>query len=388
MRAEEIIQRRFELELAAIHVARVRLMFAAVYTLLRSGRLSLTSLGRAIAQNTTPKHGIKRIDRLLGNQHLNLERVDFYRAIARRLVRPGSHPVVIVDWTAVTTEVWALVAAVPYEGRALIIHAETHGIRSYMKPFVNKAFLDNVKAVLPPCTPIIVTDAGFRTPWMRLVLAYGWNYICRVRGLNLIRSAKNEAWCDVERLWKMTDARPRELGSYEIGRKSHFRTSIVGIRKKPKYQRRPAKRDEGTERAKRAAREPWILATSLTVSPKKVVAQYALRMRIEETFRDAKSDRFGIALSHARTRSTSRANVLLLLAAYAHLLYVLFGLAAEAAGLQRRFQANTVTHRRVLSLALLGRLVLAQHSTDLLDEATCEERSEALRSRIAALHAC
>ena len=216
MRAEEILQRRFEVELAGIHVARVRLMFTAVYTLLRSGRLSLTSLGRAIAATTTPKHGIKRIDRLLGNSHLHRERVDFYRAIARRLVQPGSRPLVIVDWTAITTELWALVAAVPYEGRALIIYAETHGIRSYMKPFVNEAFLESVKAVLPACKPIIVTDAGFRTPWMKLVLSYGWDYICRVRGLNLIRSAKDEAWCDVERLWKMTSAGPSELGSYDI----------------------------------------------------------------------------------------------------------------------------------------------------------------------------
>jgi hypothetical protein len=388
MRAEEILQRRFEVELAGIHVARVRLMFTAVYTLLRSGRLSLTSLGRAIAATTTPKHGIKRIDRLLGNSHLHRERVDFYRAIARRLVQPGSRPLVIVDWTAITTELWALVAAVPYEGRALIIYAETHGIRSYMKPFVNEAFLESVKAVLPACKPIIITDAGFRTPWMKLVLSYGWDYICRVRGLNLIRSAKDEAWCDVERLWKMTSAGPSELGSYEIGRKSRFRTRIVGVRKKPRYQRRPGKRDYGCERQKRAAREPWILATSLTAWAKKVVTMYALRMQIEETFRDTKSHRFGIALSHARTRSTSRADMLVLLAAYAHVLYMLLGLAAEEAGLQRRFQANTVSNRRVLSLALLGRLVLAEHGHSLLELALSDEGLDVLCVRIVALHAC
>jgi hypothetical protein len=388
MRAEEILQRRFEGELAAIHLSRVRLMFAAVYTLLRSGKLSLTSLGRAIARETAPKHGIKRIDRLLGNSHLHRERVDFYRAIARRLVQPGSRPLVIIDWTAVTTELWALVAAVPYEGRAFIIYAETHGISSYLKPFVNKAFLDNVKAVLPPCTPIIVTDAGFRTPWMKLVLSYGWDYISRVRGLNLIRAAKDEAWCDVERLWKMTGARPAELGSYEIGRKSRFRTRIVGVRKKPKYQRRPAKRDYGPERQKRAAREPWILATSLGLSAKKVVAMYALRMQIEETFRDAKSCRFGISLGHARTQSTLRADMLVLLAAYAHVLYVLLGLAAEAAGLQRRYQANTITKRRVLSLALLGRLVLTEDALHLLEAAASHDSLQSLRVRIVATHAC
>ncbi|WP_242341606.1 MULTISPECIES: IS4 family transposase [unclassified Anaeromyxobacter] len=388
MRAEEILQRRFEHELGSIHLSRVRLVFAAVYTLLRSGKLSLTSLGRAIAGATTHRHGIKRIDRLLGNRHIHRERVDFYRALARGLVQPGSRPLVIVDWTAVTTQLWALVAAVPYQGRALIIYAETHGINSYMKPYVNKTFLDNVKAVLPVCMPIIVTDAGFRTPWMKLVLSYGWDYISRVRGLNLIRSARDEAWCDIERLWKMTGATASELGSYEIGRKTHFRTRVVGIRKKPKYQRRPAKRDFGPKRQKRAAREPWILATSLSARPAKVVAMYSLRMQIEETFRDAKSHRFGISLSYARTQSSSRADVLLLLAAFAHVLYVLLGLAAEAADLQRRYQANTIRRRRVLSLAMLGRLVLADHAPDLLEGALAEEPWDSLRERIAAAQVC
>jgi hypothetical protein len=186
----------------------------------------------------------------------------------------------------------------------------------------------------------------------------------------------------------MTSAGPSELGSYEIGRKSRFRTRIVGVRKKPRYQRRPGKRDYGCERQKRAAREPWILATSLTAWAKKVVTMYALRMQIEETFRDTKSHRFGIALSHARTRSTSRADMLVLLAAYAHVLYMLLGLAAEEAGLQRRFQANTVSNRRVLSLALLGRLVLAEHGHSLLELALSDEGLDVLCVRIVALHAC
>jgi hypothetical protein len=388
MRAEEILQRRFEGELRAIHLSRVRLMFTAVHTLLRSGKLSLTSLGRAIAGATAPKHGIKRIDRLLGNRHVHRERIDFYRALARGLVQPGSRPLVIVDWTAVTPQLWALVAAVPYEGRALIIYAETHGISSYMKPHVNRTFLDSVKAVLPRCTPIIVTDAGFRTPWMKLVLSYGWDYICRVRGRNLIRSDRHEAWSDVERLWKMTGARACELGSYEVARTTQFRTRIVGIRKKPKYQRRPAKRDYGPERQKRASREPWILATSLCARPAKVVAMYSLRMQIEETFRDTKSDRFGISLSHARTRSTARADVLLLLAAFAHVLYILLGLAAESAGLQRRYQANTTRRRRVLSLAMLGRLVFAENAPHLLAVALTAEPADSLPERIAGAHAC
>ena len=74
---------------------------------------------------------------------------------------------------------------------------------------------------------------------------------------------------------------------------------------------------------------------------------------------DAKSTRFGLSLSHARTTSEERANVLLLLASLAHLFALLIGIAAEALHLERRYQANTVRTRRVLSLATLGRLVAA-----------------------------
>ena len=89
-------------------------------------------------------------------------------------------------------------------------------------------------------------------------------------------------------------------------------------------------------------------------------------MQVEETFRDAKSHRFGICLGQARTRSTSRADLLLLLAAFAHVLYVLVGLAAEAHRLQFRYQANTTTKRRVLSLSTIGRLVFPDHADVLL----------------------
>jgi hypothetical protein len=106
-------------------------------------------------------------------------------------------------------------------------------------------------------------------------------------------------------------------------------------------------------------------------------------MQVEETFRDAKSHRFGICLSHARTRSTSRADVLLLLAAFAHVVYVLVGLAAEAVRLQLRYQANTTTTRRVLSLPMLGRLVFGEHAEELLERALSRSAASSLRAAIA-----
>jgi hypothetical protein len=363
MRALGILQRRFEADLERVHVARVRVVLAAAFTLVKSGKLSLTSLGRAIAVRTAPKHGIKRIDRLLGNPKLHAEQLTFYRAIARRLISPESRPVLLVDWTAVTPEIWALVAAVCFEGRALIVYAETHPISRYLKPDVNAEFLLRLQAVLPAgCRPIIVTDAGFRSPWMKLVVGIGWDYVGRARAPAKVRHDKGCAWSEIEDVWRNVRATPSDLGHYEIGRKSRYLTRFVGIRKRARSLSRPAIRDFGTARQLRNAREPWILATSLTCSAAKVIAIYRSRMQIEETFRDTKSTRFGLSLSQARTRSEHRANVLLLLASLAHLVAVLLGLAAEAAHIQFRFQANTVKIRRVLSLATLGRLFASNFS--------------------------
>ncbi len=47
-----------------------------------------------------------------------------------------------------------------------------------------------------------------------------------------------------------------------------------------------------------------------------------------------------------------------MLVALASLVSMLVGIAAEKAGLHRRYQANTIRHRRVLSFVYLGREVI------------------------------
>lgn len=360
MRATRILLGHFEKDLAGVHVARLRLVFSAVVAAARSKQLTLTGLGRAMAEHTSHKHGIKRVDRLLGNVRLHAERLAFFRALARRVVAPGSRPTIIVDWTAITPGIWALVAAVSFEGRALVVYAEAHPISRYLKPSVNRAFLQQLHSVLPPCRPVIVADAGFRSPFMRLVLALGWDYVIRLRGPAKIRHKVGQGWSRLTFLFGQV-SRVRDFGTVQIGIMAKYETRLVGFRHKVWHRKYWSRVRRGTVqwRERRAAHEPWILATSLSIEPRRLGKLYARRMQIEETFRDTKSPRFGLCLGSARTHSVERANVLLLLGAFAHLFSILVGVALENTSLARGFQANTVRTTRVLSLATIGMLAIA-----------------------------
>ncbi len=104
-------------------------------------------------------------------------------------------------------------------------------------------------------------------------------------------------------------------------------------------------------------REPWLLATSLPVTTKlakKITRLYKLRMQIEEGFRDVKSHRFGLGLTYHRTSSVMRLQILLLLASLALIVLWLLGLATIASGHHYQFQANSIRHKRVLSIVFIG----------------------------------
>ena len=124
--------------------------------------------------------------------------------------------------------------------------------------------------------------------------------------------------------------------------------------------RRRSDRGRGHQRTVDRNRVPWILAANLSeVSSKRVMVIYATRRQIEEMFRDTRSVRFGWSFRHGRTHSAQRYAIMLLLAALAGFVLTLMGIAAEDKRLHLRFQANTIRHRRVLSLFQLGKLILS-----------------------------
>ena len=366
MRAEGILRRLLERETSEIHARRVRAVVSAVVALVLGGEIVLSRLGRAVAGRTTMKHGIKRIDRLFGNGQLREERHVFYRAIARKVIGRQLRPVVLVDWTEAGKKACVLAAAVAFEGRAVIIYSEAHPLSRYTSSRVETEFLRKLTDLLPEnCRPIIVTDAGFRAPWLRKVLGLGWDYVGRVRGRTLVRPAAGGDWRRYYELYSRARIEARDLGQWEVNRSAPYTCRLVTVRRRRRWvpiDRALAQRSR--ERAIAATREPWLLVTSLRrSSAKRVVAIYKLRMQIEETFRDAKSHRFGWSFDEAAPRRWKRIDVMMLLIALAAVVVLAVGKAAEVANLHLAYQANTIRTRRVLSLATLGRLILLRLAT-------------------------
>src|SRR5262249_7664435 len=111
---------------------------------------------------------IKCVDRLLGNAHLQHERVAIYRAVARWVLATTPRPVLLVDWSDCEPghKHLMLKAAVPLRGRALPIYEEVYPLARYNSPGTHRRFAHSRRAVLPaPCGRIRVTGAGLGGPW-------------------------------------------------------------------------------------------------------------------------------------------------------------------------------------------------------------------------------
>lgn len=343
-----------------IHAVRLTAVATVAEAVTKASRLSVVAVGRMVSGRAQPKHSIKRVDRLLSNPHFQAERRLVFRSMCRLLVGDVKRPVILMDWTAVVQGFSALVAAVPVGGRALTVYEEVHPERLNNKPRVQARFLRALRDVLPPgCRPIIVVDAGFKGPFFRAVQGLGWDFVGRERqhaGIKL----ENGRWSVTERVFRKASSSPMDLGACTLNKTPsssiQVRLVVVSCPRHPGHPGRDRLTGGGNNRRtyRRAARQPWLLPTSLrSEPPAQIVSLYAKRMQIEETFRDVKNPRFGWCLRHVRGYSAARLTILLLIAALAALAVTLIGLAAERHGRERAYQANTV-RKRVLSHFVLG----------------------------------
>lgn len=343
MHASRILRRCLSSVLAPMHAARATRLLGAVEALVAGRRLTLTDLARSWPGATWMHAPLKALDRLLSNRRLHATVLPLHQAMATWLLRGMTHPLVLVDWADLKGDGrWAVLrAAVPVGGRALTLYEQIFPLKRMNQPQAQREFLHQLNRVVPgSVTPIIVTDAGFRSDWLRAVQALGWSSIGRLRNNTQVKTRRQRHWRPCSSLHPTASATALDLGTRLIVKGDPFSCRLVLVRRPHKGRdqlNRKGKPQQAsyTNKVRKSAREPWLLVTSLTAhthAAHEVVAAYAKRMQIEEAFRDLKSHRYGAAFEDSLTRTSERLTVLLLLHALATFAAWLMGLAVHITG--------------------------------------------------------
>ena len=384
MNASRILNKTLQLVTPFMHGRRRQSLTHCVSSLVYGATASVTAIGRHIHSGAQEKHRIKQADRLMSNPHLSFESDGVYAGICALFTSSCPSPVILVDWSDLDEykRHFLLRASLVFKGRSLTLYEQVHGIETKEKPAVHQAFLAQLKVMLPrDCTPIIVTDAGYKTPWFNMVTALGWHYVGRARKPNFCHTGDGQ-WDCISQLYQNASHRPKAFKG-EICKSRPMSCRLIVYKQKPQG-RHKLNRSGQTSRSKHskasASRntDPWVLVTSLPAQSnlaKRVVNIYRTRMQIEEGFRDMKSARYGLGFSHNKTTRLTRMMNLILLTTLASLVLLLIGWAVSVHHLHRRYQANSVKHKSVLSLHFIGLRAAADRHLRL----TQQQWSEAIR---------
>lgn len=221
MQARTVLRSLIEQVCVPMHAARREALETVVWSAMSGRCVTVTGLGRGIDSEALEKHNIKRADRLLSNAYLHAEREGVYGALVRRLVGVQKHPVIIIDWSAL--DEWkrhqVLRASLVVAGRALTLYEEVHGAATAVKPRTERRFLRRLQALLPTgCVPVLVSDAGFRTPWFCAVEQLGWFWVARIRHRHFVQFEPEGPWQPAKGLYAQASSLPRLLGEARLTR--------------------------------------------------------------------------------------------------------------------------------------------------------------------------
>lgn len=352
----------------------INTLFEAAATLTHCKKLSIFGIARALPRAAKVKHLIKCIDRLFGNKALHNKRYQFYQAIINLFVKGNFNPIIVIDWSGLTRcgEYHFLRAAMTVKGRTLTLYEQSYHISEYGNYKTHKNFLHILHSLLPKdCHPIIVTDAGFRNNWFRLVQALGWDFVGRIRHNTQCKKTDDLAWEPIKNLYAKATHRAKFLGRFLLAKSGSLPCYFYLFKRKKLYRE---KRNLAGKKIKcsvslkhaKGENEPWLIATSInpeTISAEKVMIIYKKRMQIEESFRDLKNARNGFSLRQCRSLGKLRLDIALLIGTLAMLVLWLIGMAAKRKDMQYGFQSNTIRSRNVLSVISIGWQVLEWHIT-------------------------
>jgi len=365
-----------------IHAVRLNTFTSTVQALTQGASATLTSPGRHLSGDAYAKHKIKRIDRLLSNTKLCNESLLIYTALTQRVLTGITEPIISIDWSPLCADQsWQLLrAAIPVGGRSLTLYEEVHPQSKLGNRKIQHRFLDKLAKMLPSlCTPIIVADSGFKTPFYRYIEEnLRWHWVGRIRSRDHLKIGKNNEnqWVGANSLHEKTTGRAKKTDIVQWTRKNPLSAFIVLIRKSKKQRHsltyKGKKRQSKKEKVHvKRGKEPWVLVASLSLkgrTAKQIVNIYKTRMQIEEGFRDCKSVHYGLSLSQNRRMSQDRRSVLCLIAACTIFVLWCVGVAGKQTDLARQVRVNSSSKRETYSNIFLAKLLLSHKRFKLLEK--------------------
>ena len=370
MHTPTIVTQVMQCCLPLMHAARWRALHDVVVSSVNGHALSLVALAVGTPRTISVRHRVKCVDRLLGNTHLKAHRFDLYTALAQQWLTGLPQILIVVDWSSLTADMqwhW-LRASVVCDGRSVTLYEEVHPRKKLGSLAVHTRFIKRLAQLLPQSAhpPIVMTDAGFRNPWFRLIAAQGWQWVGRVRNRDYVRKSDTEDWQPAKLLYQQARTVAADLGAFETVRNRPLKCRLVLVKHAPKgrkhcYASGKVKNNSTARKIASRYREPWLLSCSPSLghlSAEAVVRLYAQRMRIEEEFRDTKNVVLGAGLALSRSHGQQRLQALLLIGHIAQVAKRLIGEAAKSAQLHLQLVSTCRKDRAELSVMMLAKRVI------------------------------
>lgn len=344
------------------HKIRSASLFTAVKSVLDGAFLTVTNIGRNLKGDAKVKNKIKRVDRLLSNPELFADKELIYKSINNHIFKYINNVILLVDWSPFKhkRDFGVLKATVALNGCSIPVYQEVHKYNNLICIKRQKRFLKNLQSVLPAsCKVTVVTDMGFLSDWFKFVLEMGWDFVGRIRS-DCKYSIENKAWDKLGNY--KASMKPEKFENCQLFKSKPMTANLIIYKKYNKKTKRKFSSAPIIKQYEKSNYLPWFLVTSLKSSAKKICMIYQNRMKIEATFRDVKSVRFGMGLNQSlqQTKSIIRRENLLLISHIAYCLLIIIGWSAEKNKLHYDFQANSIKYKRIISMVFLGKQMIKQ----------------------------
>lgn len=332
----------FEENFQSIRASRRKTLANIVAGAMKMTGSGVLALGRAMPGETFIKHRIKRVDRFLGNDQLEMKTL--FGGLFNALRGTNKSPVVLVDWTD-RRAYKQLVFALSKNGRALPflwvtiqkaeLEASTQGLEIQAETQALALF---AKLCPPSVRPILIADRGFgNARWLSEIQKWGWLFVQRLAKNHYVEMAERIGV--LRELGIRRGQRPRDWGWGTLGEQKTGWMRLVTV-----YDRQ--------------AKAPWYLVTNIEdARAKAIVSLYAKRMWIEGMFRDLKNRQYGLGLDLVNLSDAARTTRHFAIVAIAYILLAAIGSIAERKQHDKTIKANTVK-RRTLTLAAIGNLLI------------------------------